>query len=97
MPSSTHISSTITKNGSSSRWDGGARAVPQGNGAGGRSEENTAREELGNEFALQGWFVVDELIDYIHETYYDGLGSSQYTDQDIYEQPRKLTYFYKER
>ena len=39
--------------------------------------------------------VSKEFVDYVYETYYGGSDSWEYSDQDAYEQSRKLAAFYE--
>ena len=44
---------------------------------------------------MSRWPLADELVDYVYETYYGGPDSREYSEQDAYEQSRKLAMFYE--
>ena len=60
------------------------------------SDTKITKQELRQRFYEGQWPLDDEFVDYVYETYYGGPGSWEYSDQDAYEQSRKLAAFYEE-
>ena len=59
------------------------------------SDTKISKKELREQFYWSRWPLADEFVDYVYETYHGGADSWEYSDQDAYEQSRKLAAFYE--
>lgn len=60
------------------------------------AETPLTRDELVMAFWGHHWPLNDILIDHVYETYHAGPSAGLYTDQDAWEQTRKLALFFAE-
>ena len=60
------------------------------------AENPMTRAEVEEMFYWNRFPLADELIDYVHRTYHAGPDAWEYTDQDAWEQTRKLSRYYAE-